>query len=213
MPTGFTADVANGKITELPEFLKVLARGMGFLILMRDEPHEAPIPEAFTPNSYHAERVAEAKTALSDLSHMLPDELDAAAQKEFDAEHRGWAQRRLERAAQQARYENLIAGLEAWTPTHEAMVGLRRFGLEQLRESLRHDCATPEIEARYYPEPKLLTPDEWRLAKVAAAEHDIEYHSKENVKEVERTNMRNECLTVFREELAALAKASTEQSN
>jgi hypothetical protein len=49
MPTGYTAAVADGTITEFPDFAMQCARAFGTLVLMRDEPQDAAIPEKFEP--------------------------------------------------------------------------------------------------------------------------------------------------------------------
>jgi hypothetical protein len=43
MPTGYTCDVQNGKVTELKDYLLDCSRGFGALIHMRDERMDTPI--------------------------------------------------------------------------------------------------------------------------------------------------------------------------
>ena len=57
--------------------------------------------------------------------------------------------------------------------------------IQQITESIRFDCGTS-----YLTKPKLLTATEWLNKKTEIALHDIEYHSEENAKEVQRTNER-----------------------
>ena len=45
MPTGYTADIQDGKITTLREYALSCARAFGALIMMRDDPHDAPIAD------------------------------------------------------------------------------------------------------------------------------------------------------------------------
>lgn len=54
MPTGYTANVPDGITFE--QFVWQCARGMGALVMMRDEPTGAPIPERFEPSDYNAKR-------------------------------------------------------------------------------------------------------------------------------------------------------------
>ncbi len=63
MPTGYTADIAKG-IT-FQQYAWSCARAFGALVMMRDEPSDAPIPEAFTPSDYHVKALAEARAKLA----------------------------------------------------------------------------------------------------------------------------------------------------
>lgn len=47
MPTGYTADVQSGKVTDFAEYAMNCARAFGALVLMRDDPSDADIPERF----------------------------------------------------------------------------------------------------------------------------------------------------------------------
>ena len=47
MPTGYTANVEDGTMTELRDYALLCARGIGFTLPIRDEPFETPLPEAF----------------------------------------------------------------------------------------------------------------------------------------------------------------------
>lgn len=53
MPTGYTANIKNGITFE--EFALDCARNFGALIIMRDEPKDAPIPEQFEASKHHEE--------------------------------------------------------------------------------------------------------------------------------------------------------------
>ena len=64
MPTGYTASVADGRVTEFAPFALQCARAMGALIMMRDEPHDAPIPERFEASDYYSKSLAEARERL-----------------------------------------------------------------------------------------------------------------------------------------------------
>lgn len=67
MPTGYTADVADGKITDFVEYALQCARAFGACIMLRDEPISSEIPE-FQPSDYNANALAEAEKTLSRFS-------------------------------------------------------------------------------------------------------------------------------------------------
>ena len=54
---------------------------------------------------------------------------------------------------------------------------------------------------------KKLSGKEWKVKELESIQHDIEYHSKEHDKEVERVNSRNIWLKQLRESIADLKAA------
>jgi hypothetical protein len=198
MPTGYTAKLADGH-QDITEFLTELARGMGFMILMRDEPYGAPIPERFEPSEYNAKALREARARMADLNSLTPEQAEERAHADFLTDHEGWMSRRAKRAEQAARYRDMIDKVTAWEPTHHAMKGMKTFALEQLRGSLDFDCM-----GFSFPEPVEVSGEEWLEAQIKEAHRNIEYHAAEYAKEVERTESRNDALRAFRAEIAAL---------
>lgn len=70
MPTGYTAAVEDGTITEFDDFAWQCARAFGALIMMRDDPMSAPIPQKFEPTAEHVEMK---NFMLDQLRISLPD--------------------------------------------------------------------------------------------------------------------------------------------
>jgi hypothetical protein len=84
MTTGYTAAIAND-IT-FNDFAMRCARAMGALVMMRDEPFDAPIPERFEPSDYHIKKIADASARLLELQAMSEIEAIASAQAAFAEE-------------------------------------------------------------------------------------------------------------------------------
>lgn len=199
MPTGYTADVQDGKITEFSDFVWRCARGMGALINMRDEPWNAPIPERFEPEtSYHDRSIATAEARLTELRAMSPLAVREAAQQAYAERTRGNDDYAAEKDVKRARYEAMLAHVEAWEPPTQDHVGFKSFMAEQLRQSIDFDCSP----GGYYDPPKKLEPGEWHEAEVKKALRDIEYHTTERTKEIARTEGRNQWLAQLRSSLA-----------
>lgn len=195
MPTGYTADVADGTIGDLRSFALQCARGMGALIMMRDEPWDAPIPERFEPSTYNAERLAEAKAERQRLYNLTNEEADEAAQAEYDEKVAAKAKWLSERTERRNRYNAMIAQVVQWQGAPE---GLKEFMLEQLHTGRDFDC--PDND-RYWDEPEVLTGSEWRRKKLEKVQHDIQYHAVEDAKERERTEGRNVWIAQLRASL------------
>jgi hypothetical protein len=196
MPTGYTSAVADGKITELEPFVWRLARGMGALIMMRDEPADAPVPERFEPSRYNAEELIKLRAEIGRLSAMSDEEATAAADAEHKADEEAKAEYFSEEAQQRARYQSMIARLEAWQGAPE---GIKEFGLEQLHQSLDFDCREP---FSWYREPVERDGPKWRDAKIAKLARDIEYHVKADTEERARTDACNAWVAQLRQSLA-----------
>jgi hypothetical protein len=194
VPTGYTAAVADGEITDLRTFALTCARGMGALVTMRDEPFDAPIPDRLEPSTgYYDEALAKARADLARLNQMTDAECAAAQAEERVAEERAQTEYAARKADQRARYEAMLAQVEAWTTEAE---GIRDFMLEQLRQSIDFDCSTYERE----PAP-ILTPGEWRHERLKKLAKDIGHHEEQRAAEVARTENRNRWLNALRASL------------
>lgn len=196
MPTGYTAAVADGKITDLKDFALQCARGMGALIMMRDEPRDAPIPERFEPSEYNAKKLEETRTERQRLYDMSDADAEAAAQAEYREKVAAKERWLTERTEQRNRYNAMIAKVVQWQRAPE---GLKEFMLEQLHRGREFDC--PDRDT-YWDEPKLLTGAEWRAAKIERVQKDIAYHAEEDAKERTRTEGRNAWIAQLRAALA-----------
>lgn len=205
MPTGYTADVQDGKITEFSDFVWRCARGMGALINMRDEPWGAPIPERFEPNTrYYDEALTKSEARLAELRAMSPLAVREAAQQSYAERTRGDHDYAADKDVKRARYEAMLAKVEAWEPPTQDHVGFKDFMADQLRQSIDFDCSP----GGYYDAPKKLEPAEWHEAEVKKAERDIEYHTTERTKEITRTEARNQWLAQLRASLAVPSEAA-----
>jgi hypothetical protein len=196
MPTGYTANVKDGISFE--QFVWQCSRAMGAMIMMRDEPSDAPIPERFEPSDWNENRHKEAVTELARLQALTPQQAQAECEADYVASERSKEKRLAENEAQLAAYEAMLCKVKEWTPPTKDHEGFKEFMVSQLTESIRFD------DSRDYLKPsEMPAPDEWLAAKIAKARRDIEYHSKAYQEEVERTEARNEWLAALRASLNA----------
>lgn len=200
MPTGYTYTVADGTVTELKPFIMQLARGMGALVTMRDDPADAPIPERFEPSTYSADELIEAREKLAMFLSMNEDSKQKACLEWNEENDKYNAKVLIEQKAQRKRYSDMIEKVKAWNGAPE---GIKEFALSQLQSSIEFDTGeTDEEILKYYP--KSMTTEEWYNEQVRKAEWDISYHEKQNKEEIERTESRNAWLKQLRESLDGL---------
>lgn len=190
MPTGYTAAVQDGSITELKDFAYSCARAMGACISMRDDPSGKPIPERFEPSTYYKDRLEQAQSDLAVLQLMTVEECAEEAQKEFEQSQEYERKRLKEKTEYRARYETMLRKVSDWRNSPE---GLKKFMMDQLHESIKWDCPDDEdwYTAGLKEPPKLLTGEEWFDKRQQSLLRDVARSSEEYAKELERVEGRN----------------------
>ncbi|WP_382307342.1 hypothetical protein [Herbiconiux sp. UC225_62] len=138
MPTGYTADLYDGKEVSFAEFAMTCSRAFGALVLLRDEPLDAPVPE-FKVDDYFTQRLEKAESAIATgYARSMRDW--AALEEKARTEANEAREAYFDRQAQILdRYENMLAQVRAWEAPTSEHEGLKKFMIEQLEESIRFD--------------------------------------------------------------------------
>ena len=197
MPTGYTAGVQSGKVTDFSEFAMQCARAFGALIMMRDEPSSAEIPERFEPSNFNLKRKAEAEAELKRLEVMTDEEIKVArdvAEAKRIADRTNYNDTKAE---QKERYEAMLAKVDCWVPPTVDHAEMKKFMRDQLIESIDFDCSPSTWD-----EDPLPPAEDWHKNQVNKAHQDITYYEEKHNEEVARTESRNEWLRQLRESLA-----------
>lgn len=184
MPTGYTADVGDGKVTDFRTFALICARQFGACVMQRDDPMHDP-PKLVEPSDYHLKRLAEAEAELARLQGMSVDQAGREADAEWATSVRRETERRNKNRATESRYRSMLAEVKKWTPPTSEHAELKRFMADQLRQSIDFDCKEYPSRNRH------LTGEEWLAEKRGDAAHDIGYHKAEYKAECDRTAGRN----------------------
>lgn len=194
MPTGYTAAIADG--IDFKTYAMNCAHAFGALVELRDSPN-APIPDEFKPSTYHAEAIEKARADLIALAKMTPAEGERAAAKAFDDAETNRAVRLQEKRDLRAKYEAMLAKVNAWTAPTPEHVGYHEFMRTQIEQSIRFDC-----DESYYLKPtKRMTGAEWAADRLASLQRDVAYHTKEHAAEVERAASRTAWVRALRQSL------------
>lgn len=199
MPTGYTANVADGSIVKFSEFAMRCARGMGACVIMRDEPLDAPIPEKFEPSTYHDDRLRELREELGYLDGLSQQERMMECTAEHITKRRDHDRYMHSMTEQRERYEAMLREVREWEPPTDDHVGLKEFMASQLTDSIKWDCSTEHIT-----EPVELSVADWFAAKRDSVLESIEYHEEERSKERNRAEERSAWITELRQSLAVL---------
>lgn len=196
MPTGYTAGISKGQNFE--DFIMGCARAFGACIMMRDEPHDKPIPEKFEESNYHEESYNESVAELTKLQKMTNDEADKESEKEYNQQMEN-QKKHLDRIdKQESLYESMLEKVNQWTPPSQDHVKLKEFMIQQIYISMDKGSMR-----RYYSENKVvkLSGEQWKHQKIKSAEHDIEYHMKEWMEETKRTADQNKWVKLLRDSI------------
>ncbi len=184
MPTGYTAAVADGKITEFKDFALQCARAFGAAIHLRDEPLSTGLTErpAF---GHHTKALAQAKADLAEFEALTEEQLAA----KYEAYCRGRQEQDAEderrRAAIKDRYEAMMEKARRWEPPTTSHQELKKFMVEQLAEGLRWDVAT-------FTPPPVREFAEWKSETLATMRRSIDYHTKQEAESLQRNEEANQ---------------------
>ena len=191
MPTGYTADVGDGKVTDFRAFALGCARAFGACIMQRDDPINEP-PKHRQPSTWNAEQLVEAQKEADRLSTITLAMAEAESAKEYEECLRFYEESRKRSAEINARYEAMIAKVKAYTPPTPDHEGYKKFMLEQLTISLESDFGPPV---------KLSALDWLSTARERAA-RSILYHTKANAEELKRFEDSNKWIDALYASLA-----------
>lgn len=206
MPTGYTHIVAENDNFTFPEFALRCARAFGALVMMREEPLDAPIPEKLNPSEYYRKKYEKAKTEYENFIANPPTEDDLEKQydeyvaKETEETNAISADKDVKRR----RYNAMLLKVLKWQPPTSEHEGLKKFMIDQLHDSIDADCSEYQ--------PLISNKEEWiaihRSGKYL--KEILDYYSKQWTKEVEITNSRNQWLKELRDSLQGFENKSIE---
>lgn len=199
MPTGYTAGVGDGEVTELREFVMECSRAFGALVELRDSP-SAAIPDEFKPSSYYAERLAATIRELETVRGWTLQRAEAAATAAYEKATKRREEWRREKAEKRDRYEAMVAKVEAWEPPTSEHVGLKNFMLQQLHQSIEFDCG-----GSWEPEVERLDGRSFKKREIERLEKERAYDEKEYAADVDRARQRTEWITSLRSSLELTA--------
>lgn len=193
MPTGYTAAVADGKITALPAFALRCARAFGATATMRDDSMDTPIPARFEPSDCYLRRAAKACDRLLWLRTLSPIEAQRAMQQEHSEAMAAWRERSIEDAKARVRYKAMLDAVTAWNPPGQDHLRLKDFMLEQLQTSIKSDCG-----GEYNLMPRLKRWPEWLRDQKASTIREIDRHHTAHFEELDRVEKLNRWMQQLR---------------
>ncbi len=191
MPTGYTAFIEDGEITNAKDFLMLCARAFGVAIDMREEPLSKPMPKEFKASTYHLERLEEERRELDRLRSMTMDEVHEQNEAEYQRSVAVRKEILEEKKAIKDRYIAILNDVKAWTPPTTEHNGLKEFAIEQIEMCL------PDL-SYYDREPVRVSDQEWIRTRIESCQKSIQRHKEGWDEECERVASRNKWLADLR---------------
>lgn len=171
MPTGYTQEIYDGTSTSLRDFAFSCARNFGALHRIPADQFEA------VPSEYYKTRYEEIAAALAEVQAWDKDQAETAAMQSWEDAIVQYKKAVEEDAAVRARYEGMIAAVEAWKAP-EGHRELKNFMLEQLRTSLEFDVREPT-----QPPANPLSGEEYKWQRIAEYSSKLAYYVEQYKKE------------------------------
>lgn len=215
MATGYTREIAKGISFE--KFVLTCARGMGACITMRDDDMDVPIPQKFEPSDYH---LKEMENAVDDLCRIDTNYMgEGVDYRKYWTQSRRATRKNVKYAQEQlakqlvlkAKYEEMLAKVNAWVPPSPDHVEFKKFMIEQITTSIDWDC-NPNYYLRQINE-KPKTGKQYYYDMLDAAVGNLRYHREQYRDEVKRAEDRTRWIQQLRDSLFPSSPAADENRN
>ena len=188
MPTGYTSEVQEGKIS-FENFVLKCARQFGACASQRDDDISTK-PKKIQVSSHHKTELVRAKNKLK----ALKSKSNKALQEEFDKTIKDGirnAQNELKNTIiETENYKKMLTQVENWQPPSPDHENLKKFMTDQLKSSLEFDDMKD-----YYTRDMISLQSEtfvsWRTQIFDSAKKDVKYHEEALQKEINNVKKQN----------------------
>ena len=183
MPTGYTADIYEGKDVSFSDFALKCARAFGACIEQRDDDlNDKPKLIEKTKDNHHIKKLEESKKWKKPTNA----EFDIYVKKQI-----AYCNEQNEKQLKlKASYQKMLDKVNAWTPPTKEHEGLKKFMINQLTESMEFDCSNDYYQ-RELIDVQHLTYEKYVNDMRDSNRRDIEYHTEQLKKDNERVDNRN----------------------
>lgn len=202
MPTGYTADLYEGRAQTFEEFVLSCAHAFGALVLLRDEGMDSPIPTFEPQTKYDDEAIEKGLARIAEAASWTPEEATAAADADYEERLSSWRAYEAKKEAVRGRFEAMLQKVEAWKPPTNEHVELKKFMRDQLDQSISFD-GTPTAFSESFGGSEHLTGEQHQANIIQRAEKEVTRARQHRAEEIERTASRNAWVTALRDSLAA----------
>ena len=205
MPTGYTAPIHDNEPITFEQFALRCSRAMGAAIMQRDETLDVEI-QLRTVGDYEQKNVDKARAELDEALARTDDEWATLQDAQIRDETAYRAEYMAKTSALAVRYDDMLREVLAWVPPTDEHIGLKKFMIDQLNESIRFDVGQPS--GRWLPPiSERLSVVEYKAAKIALASKRLADATQRLHEEHERVRSQNAWVVALRDSLKATASA------
>ena len=201
MPTGYTAKICDGE-QSFSEFVLGCARAFGACVEQRDDPMD-DLPKIPKTNDQerHERDLARSKEELTDLRKMSKADRIELGSKKQKKEIAYLKKALKERKVVRARLDKMLKQVKDWSSPSKDHDELKKFMLEQLATTIKHDGGVEYYKERLSEE-ESKTPLDYFDETMESAKWRVE-SAKENIKKSKlRTTGRSKWITDLYESLS-----------
>jgi len=200
MPTGYTAEIVEGKVKTFKEFAQKCMRAFGSTIHMRDE----PLDKKYRPRKvekYYIEAVQKCEDEINKLKKANDQFFIDKVKDELKRNYTYYEKKLKNISGCKARLDSILEDAKKWTPPTEDHTEIKDFMIKQLEETINHDA-----DSSYYEEElnvtmhRMQSPIDISSIKkemIADAEKDLVRAKKRLDEEIERCEDSNKWVEQF----------------
>lgn len=195
MATGYTSCIEEG--ATFKEFTLGCARAFGALYHMRDEPRDVEVTEIKGESEYNREELIKAKKGLAEAMKINLEDAEIQANENYNEiiKHNKDQIRKIEEL--KIKYLEMLTQVKDWEPPTSAHANLKEFMIEQIEESIKHDCTV-----EYWKKgPTKKTAKQWLKDHIETKQWSIDYHSKQLKEDKDRYKDTNDWIRQLKDSL------------
>jgi hypothetical protein len=185
MPTGYTCVIDDDPACTFKKYALKCIRAFGAAAHMREDSLGKEYVPRVPSISYHDEALEELEAwKLTVEAPGKPDELKKVYEEQYKSAFDRWRKNEEERVELNARYDKMAIEVEAWEPPTREHKGFKAFMSSRLKDGRRYSRDP-------YPPPEKEPFEVWVWEEKTRIARDIQYHTEERLKEIERCKEAN----------------------
>ena len=177
MPTGYTYEVQEGKITTLEDFAKHCGRAFLWQARESNEKDLVKLVESETTIAYYEKQLKESTELLEKLVSLSDEEWEAKYASEEKKRVAYEDEYNKRKATELLNYTSMLEKVRDWTPPTPKHEEMKKFMIDQLEKSIEFDC-----QGKYWRD-KPVPYDQWRKntferaqERVIQVQNDLKLH-------------------------------------
>lgn len=193
MPTGYTYPIYDGTVTDFKSFVWRCAKGMGAMLLDRDNnrpadwvpTHEEILEIAGKNEQYHDVELDRAKTVLEAYLGRTEESWQQAYVRDKEKKQQEYEASYSKNKDIQERYKKMLEQVKTWVPPSSDHHEFKELMMEQLAKSLEFDAYEPSP-------PVVVSLEKYKEKCFADILRSVNYHQEKLVQNRRRIQERRE---------------------